>query len=245
MVSVIAHRGASGTYPENTMLAFIEAEKCGADGIELDVQLTKDNEIVIIHDTTVDRTTNGAGNVQDYTLEDIRKLKVNKTIRTLFSTSEIIPTLQEVFDWLTTNQLICHIELKNNKIAYTGLEEKVVALIKKYHFQNRVILSTFNENSLIYLQSLAPELEKAILTNKKLSKPWEYAKKLHLNGIHPKFTRITKENIQLTMEQGIAVRPYTVNSTKEMRKLIDIHCSGIITDYPKKAKEVILSMKKQ
>lgn len=235
MTYILAHRGSAGTHPENTMEAFFAAEKAGADGIELDVQLTADGEIVVIHDITVDRTTNGSGYVQDFTFEQIRKLKANFHSTHFFKKATRIPSLREVFEWLEGNGLICNIELKNAVKAYKGLEEKVIDLVREFCYERRTIISSFNHNSLVHCVHLAPEIQTAPLYNEVLFQPWDYAKSLQASGIHPKLKSISAEAIQASMDCGIAVRPYTVNRDRDMKKLFAINCSAIITDYPEKA----------
>lgn len=239
MTLLFAHRGSSATHPENTMSAFIAAYKDGADGIELDIQFTKDQQIVVIHDPTIDRTTNGKGRVMDYTLSELKKFKIKKGKFRFFTESSTIPTLMEVFDWLLTTNLLCNIELKNNKYPYKGLEEKVIQLIREYKLENRIIFSTFNEQSIRYLAEIAPDIKRAILTNKRWESPWEYVKSIQATDLHPKHTRITTKNIIDTMDKSIEVRPYTVNSPKEIKKLIAINCSAIITDYPARARKIM------
>lgn len=147
---VWAHRGASGWdkqyAPENTMPAFIKAYEMGADGIELDVQLTKDGEIVIIHDETVDRVSNGTGWVKDYTLNEIRKLNFAKQHPEYGFVT--IPTLQEFFQLMSKNNMLINIELKTGVIFYPKLEEKVLELAKQMDMSNRIIYSSFNHYSL-------------------------------------------------------------------------------------------------
>lgn len=235
MTYILAHRGSAGTHPENTMEAFIAAEKAGADGIELDVQLTADGEIVVIHDLTVDRTTNGSGYVKDFTFEQLRKLKANFHSTHFFKKAARIPSLREVFEWLEGNGLICNVELKNNVKAYKGLEEKVIGLVREFCLERRVIISSFNHNSLVHCIQLAPDIQTAPLYKEVLFRPWDYARTLQASGIHPNFKFISPEDIEAAMDCGIAVRPYTINKEKDMRKLFAINCSAIITDYPGKA----------
>ena len=124
MVQIFAHRGFSGYYPENTMLAFQKvAEETVADGIELDIQLTKDGEIVIMHDEMLDRTTNGSGWLKDHTLEELKMLSVGVNVKGFFP-RQTIPTLREYFTWLKTTKLITNIELKTSYFEYEGIEEK-------------------------------------------------------------------------------------------------------------------------
>lgn len=235
MTIILAHRGSAGTHPENTMESFIAAEAFGADGIELDVHLTLDGDIAVIHDTTVDRTTDGTGRVVDFTMEELKKLKANYHYKHFFKKTARIPSLREVFQWMDGNHLICNIELKNNDLPYEGLEEKVIALIKEFNYEDRIIISSFNHYSLVYIVNNWPEIETAPLYSDLLYKPWEYAKCLCSRGIHPKYKSVSDSIIKATMDEGIAVRPYTVNKERDIKRLLQINCSAIITDYPERA----------
>lgn len=123
MTLIFAHRGSAGTHPENTMSAFKEAARVGADGIETDVQLSKDGEVVIIHDEKLDRTTNASGYVKDRTLMELKTLNASATHKGKLS-KEKIPTLEELFIWLYDNQLFCNIELKNMLFLYPGFRRE-------------------------------------------------------------------------------------------------------------------------
>ncbi|GER66123.1 glycerophosphoryl diester phosphodiesterase [Weizmannia acidilactici] len=236
MTFIFAHRGSAGTHPENTMEAFLQAERAGADGIELDVQLSKDGEIVVIHDETVNRTTSGKGFVKDFTLAELQNLDVRDRFGVAGKLR--IPALKEVFGWLKTNRLLCNIELKTAKISYPSIEEKTVALIKAYQLEERVIFSSFNHYSIIHCYRLAPEIEIAPLYSEMLFMPWVYAKSIRAGGIHPRLVTTSDQIIQTAMENGIAVRPYTVNTEKDMRRLFEIGCTAIITDYPEMAERI-------
>ena len=128
---VWAHRGASGYAPENTLEAFKKAEKMKADGVELDVQLTKDGELVVIHDETVDRVSGEKGFVKDYTLKELKRLNVSKHMPS-YDKKTRIPTLDEVFDLLKNTEMTINIELKNGIVQYKNLEKKVLALVEEY-----------------------------------------------------------------------------------------------------------------
>lgn len=229
MTLIFAHRGFSALYPENTMLAFKKAGDAGADGIELDVQMTKDGEIVVIHDEKVNRTTDGTGYVKDLTYSEIKRLNagVNKT-----RLKSGVPSLREVLQWLTENQLICNIELKNNVFAYKGMEDKVIEMIREYRLAHRIILSSFNHYSLVYCRRLAPELETAPLLSQKIYRPWAYASLIGAQGIHPKYTTLSDDILQQSLANGVAVRPYTVNKGKHMQRLFHHGCTALITDDP-------------
>jgi glycerophosphoryl diester phosphodiesterase len=237
LTQIFAHRGFSAAFPENTMKAFIEAEKAGADGLEIDVQLTKDGEVVVIHDESVDRTTNGTGFVKDLTYKELRKLDASYKNKKWLK-KEPIPAFIELLEWLTTNRLICNVELKNGIFSYLGMEEKVVSLIRHYKLEDRIILSSFNHYSIVYSYQLAPEIETAPLYSEGIYMPWVYAKSIQSKGIHPKLIAAPDEIIIRAMENGIAVRPYTVNKEKDMQRLLDIGCTAFITDDPLKALKI-------
>ncbi|RLQ98289.1 glycerophosphodiester phosphodiesterase [Falsibacillus albus] len=237
MTQIFAHRGSAGTHPENTMQSFFEAEKVNADGIELDVQLSKDGEVVVIHDETLERTTNGKGFVKDFNLNELKKLDASYKFKT-FLKKPTIPSLREVLEWLTGNGLLCNIELKNGVFPYPSLEEKVISLVREYQLEDRIIISSFNHYSIVYCYRLAPEIQIAPLYSEGLFMPWVYAKSIHAGAIHPKLRAAPDEIILSSMENGVAVRPYTVNKKDDMLRLFQINCSAIITDYPAKAIEL-------
>ncbi|MEW8972267.1 MAG: glycerophosphodiester phosphodiesterase [Mesobacillus sp.] len=235
MTLILAHRGYAAEYPENTMLAFKEAEKAGADGLELDVQMTRDGELVVIHDEKVDRTTDGTGLVKDYTLGDLRKLDARFKFKEL-SRREQIPSLEEVLEWLAGTRLVCNIELKNSIIPYEGMEEKVIDMVRAYELSDRIIISSFNHYSIVQSYLLAPEIEIAPLLSEGLYMPWIYAQSIKAKGFHPHWRAAPDQIVTASLESGIEVRPYTVNKESELERLFKVNCSAVITDDPAKAK---------
>lgn len=234
MTQIFAHRGFSATHAENTMSSFLAAEKAGADGLELDVQLTSDGEIVVIHDEKIDRTTNGNGFVKDFSYREIRKFNANnKGFK-----KEPIPALEEVLEWMKTNKLLCNIEFKNGLIPYEGMEKKVIEMVRKYNLSDRIIISSFNHYSIVNSYRLAPEIETAPLFIESIYMPWVYSQSIKAKGIHPKHSTIPDQIVKTTMENGIAVRPYTVNREADMHRLFNVNCTAIITDNPVKARKV-------
>lgn len=163
-VNIWAHRGCSMAYPENTLSAFrAAAEIDGITGIELDVQLTKDNQIVVIHDETVDRTTNGTGNVRDFTLVELQEFQIQAKDGEV----EHIPTMEEVFALLKPyceeNGLLINIELKNSKVRYEGMEELLLELVKQYGLENYIVYSSFLPESMKMLKELDSNVKTGIL----------------------------------------------------------------------------------
>ncbi|WP_100331513.1 glycerophosphodiester phosphodiesterase [Bacillus xiapuensis] len=234
MTLIFAHRGYSAAAPENTMLSFQLAEEASADGIELDVQLTRDGCLAVIHDEKLDRTTNGKGYVKDWLWEEIRQLHASYKFPSLVHPPGI-PSLQQVFEWMRGNGLLCNIELKNNRFPYQGMEEKVIRLIRRYRYEERVIISSFNHYSLTKVHRLAPDLETAALYSSRLYMPWKYAAAIQAKAIHPNVRTVTKKMIASSLASGIHVRPYTINKEKQMKWLIAHQCSGFFTDDPQKA----------
>ena len=165
-MKIWAHRGCSQRYPENTLLAFEKAAAVhGLTGIELDIQLTRDGEMVVIHDERVDRTTEGMGYVRDYTLSRIKKLHIYADDKP----SQEVPTIAEVLDLLTPQMkagLKLNIELKNSVYPYSGMEEKIVELIQKKGLQEFVVYSSFYAASLEKLKRLDPAVELGILDSR-------------------------------------------------------------------------------
>lgn len=158
-----AHRGCSQNYPENTLLAFRKAAEIeGLTGIELDIQFTKDGYMVVFHDETIDRTTDGVGELRSYMLEELQSFKIDAG----GGKYERIPTLEEVFDLLEDRMkagLLLNIELKNSIFPYEGMEEKVIRLVHKRGLQKSVVYSSFSALSLEKIRSLEPDAEIGVL----------------------------------------------------------------------------------
>ncbi|WP_033828460.1 glycerophosphodiester phosphodiesterase [Bacillus andreraoultii] len=235
MTLIFGHRGSAGTYPENTMLSFKEAAQSGADGIELDVQLTRDGEIVIIHDQKVDRTTNGKGLVKNFTLKEIKQLNAGANFQKGKYEADI-PTLEEVLVWLSKTDLLINIEFKSFTIDNHDLEEKTVQFVRKYKLEERTIFSSFNHYAIVYCYRIAPEIETAPLYSEGLFMPWIYAESIKSKAIHPHYRVAPKRLVEAAQSYGINVRPYTVNKEDEIRRYIDWNTAAIITDYPELAR---------
>lgn len=236
-MEIIGHRGAAGTCPENTMVSFQRAIEEGASGIELDVHLSKDGEIIVIHDETVDRTTDGRGYIGELTYKDIRKLNAKYKFKE--HNKCMVPSLPEVFEWAKEEAFFINIELKNNVIEYPLLEWKVVDLVHQYGLKDRIVFSSFNHNSLARVLSYDSRFETAVLYSHKLFEPWHYAKHLGSDGLHPNSRNVTEVVVKAAHKEGLKVRPYTVNKKEEMLEMKKAGCDAIVTDYPKKAIELL------
>ncbi|PTX65063.1 glycerophosphoryl diester phosphodiesterase [Melghirimyces profundicolus] len=237
-VKVYAHRGYSSVAPENTMAAFRRAAEAGADGLELDVHLTKDGHVVVIHDYTLQRTTDGTGRVKDFTLEEIRRLDAGSWFGEEFR-CERVPLLEEVLGLAADRDLYLNIELKNNQYPEPGLENRVLELTERYGWTGKTVISSFNHHSLRKVKREKPDLDTAILYMSHLFEPWEYVQRAGLSSIHPYWPTVTKEMAESCRERGLPLRPFTVNRAGEMRRLVSIGVEAIITDKVETLLEVL------
>lgn len=238
MTKNFAHRGFSGCYPENTMLAFEKAVEVGADGIELDVQLTKDGEVVIIHDETIDRTTDGKGTVVSFTYEELQKFDASFKFRGQMGFNKI-PTLREYFELVKDTNIITNIELKTGINEYFGIEEKVWELIKEYKLEEKVIISSFNHYSILRMKKIAPSLKCGLLSETWIVDAGKYTENLGIECYHPHFANMTKDIVKEIKSHGIEINTWTVNKEEDMRDLIEKGIDIIIGNYPDLAKKVI------
>jgi glycerophosphoryl diester phosphodiesterase len=215
----IAHRGASGYEPENSLIAFQRAIELKADGIELDVHLSYDGELVVIHDETIDRTTKGIGEVKNFTSSQLKKFG--------------IPTLIEVFD-LVNRQCFINIELKG-----IGTTKPVNDLINHYitakkWVVNDFLISSFDWKMLEEFYHLNPKIRIGVLTEESIEKALVFAKKIKAFSINPDYILLTKEKVALLNENGFKIFPWTVNSDKDTQKMKSFEVNGIISNFPDK-----------
>lgn len=235
ITEIFAHRGACGYEPENTMEAFALAVEQGADGIELDVQLTKDGKLVIFHDETIDRMCHGTGWVKDFTLEELRKYEVcspeGKKGR--------IPTLREVLELVKPGNLKVNIELKTGIYWYPDIERLTVEEVKRQKMEERVIYSSFNHYSIQKLKEYAPEAETAYLYSDVILNVDEYAKKSGIQALHPALYHVLMADfLSEYKESGLKIRVWTVNEKEHIEALVREGADAIITNYPDRAVKI-------
>ncbi len=238
--TIIAHRGASAYAPENTMAAFQKAIELFADGIEFDVKCTRDGEMVIIHDQTLDRTTDGTGKVIENNLDELRGLDAGSSFSVEFK-GEKIPLLSEVLEEFS-NKCLLNIELTNYSSIRDGLAEKVATLVKKMGNQESVFFSSFHPNNLIVCKRILPTVPVALLALPgKMG--WFFRSGL-MNWISPEiinpfFKDVDQRYIERQHQRNRKVNVWTVNSEMELKKMIQINVDGIITDDPSLARRLI------
>jgi glycerophosphoryl diester phosphodiesterase len=235
---VWAHRGASGYAPENTLESFQKAVDLKADGVELDIQLTKDGEIVVCHDETIDRTSDHTGYIKDYTLKELKSFNFNRTHPEYAHAS--IPTMKEVFELLKPTGLTINIELKTGEFDYEGIEEKILALTKAEGFEDRVIYSSFNHYSILKIQKLNPQARTAFLYSDGNMDMPEYGKKNQVDALHPWWVNLRYPDFMDKCRQyGLEVNVWTVNTEEAVRYCVKQGVHAVIGNYPDLARKVI------
>lgn len=221
----IAHRGAKGYEPENTLKSFQKALDLNADGIELDVHLSSDGYIIVMHDETIDRTTNGKGLVNTLSLHELKSFLIDSKLQ--------IPTLKEVFD-LVDKKCLINIELKG-----LGTASKVVALIEEYISEKNwnyehFIVSSFDWNLLQETSNLNSKIQIGVLTETDLDKALAFAELIKARAINPDYQLLNLENTKKMQEHGFLVLPWTVDDEEDIQKIKSYNVDGIISDFPDK-----------
>ena len=219
----IGHRGAKGHAPENTLISFRKAIELDVDGIELDVHLTSDLQLICIHDDTLDRTTNGTGLINSFTLSELKALRIDNLHE--------IPTFEEVLD-LIDKKIFINIELKGKNTA-----KPVVDVIESYLNRgnwnyNHFLVSSFDWNALQEVRSLNPNIAVGVLTQTNLGLAIGFADFIQAKSLHPYFHILTAENTALMQQKGFQVFPWTVNELEDIQKIKSFHVDGIISDFP-------------
>ena len=231
-MKIWAHRGASGHAPENTLPAFELAHMMGADGIELDVQLTRDGVPVVIHDEKIDRVSDGTGYVKDYMLGELKAFNMNKSFPAYGKIT--VPTLAEVYDLIKNTDLMINLELKNSTVFYEKMEEKVLRLAEEKEMADRIIYSSFNHYSMRKIKQLLPSARVAFLYCDGIMDIAEYAKKYGACAVHPSVGCMKYPGVDVVKEchaKGIRVHVWTVNESADFEWLREKGADAAITNY--------------
>jgi len=230
MSMIYAHRGASAYAPENTLEAFALAVRMGADGIELDVHLSRDGQLVVIHDETVDRTTNGHGQVQDFTVAQLQALDASNHMDGFPNAK--IPTLAQVYDLLKDTDLWINVEVKTDAILYPDIEKKCLELAKEKGMEDRIIYSSFNHYTIATLRRLDKTAKLGLLYMSGLYEPWAYAKHVGAEYIHPFFPSLFLPGlVQGCAGNGVEINLWTIDDPQVMQQCLQLDV-GIITNKP-------------
>lgn len=238
MTKIWAHRGASGYYPENTLPSFQGAVDMKADGIELDIQLSKDGEIVVCHDELLDRTSSGKGLLCEKTLAELKELDFSYTHPECGHVT--IPTMREVFELIRPTDLIINIELKTGYLDYEGIEEKILDLTREMGMEDRVIYSSFNHYSIVKLQKLNPSTRTAFLYEDGPIDIPLYCAKYHVDAIHPLYFNLRYPDfLKQCRENNLEINVWTVNREDFARNCFKMGVHAIITNYPDKMRTLL------
>ena len=234
----IAHRGFCGKYPENSKRAFLEAVAVPAcDGLETDVHLSSDGQPVIIHDATLDRTSNGSGPVSAISFKELQKLDIGSWMDPQFA-GERIMHLDELLELVLQHDKVLNIELKNYEVAYSGIEQIVIDRVCAMKAADRVFFSSFNHISMEKCREINPDIPTGLLYMQPLLRAEEYAAG---HALHPNFRLFGLEPdlVERAHKKGIAVNTWTVNEEDEMRWCIKLGVDAIITNFPDKLAEIL------
>ena len=233
MSIILGHRGASGYAPENTLEAFRLAMDMGADGFELDVHLSKDGELIVMHDERVDRTTDGSGLIQSFTLKELKALDASNGMAKYKGAK--VPTLGELYDLIRDTRHVVNVEIKTDQIVYPDIAEKVLKLEQEKGMEGRILYSSFNHYTLMELRRIKSDVKYGILYSDGLYEPWKYARSIGAQYIHPHWrTLLYPGMIEGSLAAGVGINPWTVNDEEIMALCIQSGI-GVITNYPDKA----------
>jgi glycerophosphoryl diester phosphodiesterase len=235
----IAHRGFSGKYPENTKIAFARAIELGADMIELDVTLSKDKIPVVIHDDTLERTSNGKGKVRNVSLEKLKELDFGSWMNSKFS-EERIPTLEEVLQQIKKSKIWLNIEIKSSayekKFSESCIESQAIRLIEKYKLFNRIVISSFEPKILLRLRELSTKIKLAYLIEPDYKKlkldPIFFVTQIKAISLNMHKSQIKTEIFERASERNISVCVYTINTMDELKRMNKLGLAGVFTNFP-------------
>ncbi len=233
---VLAHRGDLAHAPENTLASFKQAIQKGADGIELDAKLTSDGHVIVFHDMTVERTTDGTGRVASLSLDAIRKLDAGGWFNEKFR-GERVPLLEEVFETLGRDKLI-NIELTNYSSPRDGLVDRVCELIERHGNAGQIIFSSFFESNLKRAAQLTPQIPRGLLAMPGLPGIWARSFGFmfgDFQALHPHITSVDRQQVQRVHRLNRRVHVWTANTPEEVKQLQEWNVDGILTDDPQAA----------
>lgn len=233
---IIAHRGASGYTPENTMAAFERAVQLGAGFIETDLHLTRDARFVAIHDDTLERTSNGHGLVRDHTLAELRALDVGLWYDRQFA-GERIPTLEEILTFARHHDVVFYLEIKHG--AAWGMHHTLVGVLQGAENAARTVVISFDASTLAPLPKLDPGIMMGLLADKSQPDLAKVATELGARQICPRANLITRELVDRAHAVDLQVVAWTVNDPDQMRSLIQTGVDGIMTDRPDRLRSVV------
>ncbi len=224
-VWIVGHRGAMGYRPENTMSSYVHALELGADWVECDVHLSRDGHLIVIHDETLDRTTNGHGLVRDHTLKELKQLDAGE--------GERIPTLNELLDWARHHDTVVDIEIKNAPLYYEGISDKVVAALREARMTEQAIVISFDHAAVGRIKELEPRVATGVLyACRPADAGLGLATAVNADALLPHYAYVTKEDVQTAHAAGLSVAPWATSDPDILRQLIAAQVDAIGTNHP-------------
>jgi glycerophosphoryl diester phosphodiesterase len=231
-VWVVGHRGAMGHCPENTMASFQRALELGADWIELDVHLTRDGALAVIHDESVDRTTDGHGLVKDHTLAELQRLDAGSWFGLEYA-GQRIPTLDQVLDWARQNATVVDIEIKNVPMFYAGIEDAVVKALKRTSMTEQVIVTSFDHCAVKRVKALDGCIATGVLyAGRPVDGGVGLARAADADAVLPQHAAVPAEDVEAAHAAGLVVAPWATSNPEDLRRLVTAGVDAIGTDHP-------------
>jgi len=229
----VAHRGSSGSYPENTRIALEKAIEAGVEMVEVDCQLSKDGAIVVIHDERLQRTARTKGFVRGKTLRELKKLDVGAWFKKSFKGERIL-TLEEVLQILG-GKVEINVDIKSNRQIASGIELKLLFILSHFDYLERCVISSFDYRVLRRIRELGPDSRIGILHGKEIKeKPFQLAREIGAESLHIQKELATPPVLERAAELGLKTLVWTVNDLREMEKFLALGVDGIISDFPEK-----------
>jgi len=237
---IIAHRGASGSAPENTMVAFRRAIELGADWLELDVCASRDGEVVVFHDDKLDRTTNGKGRVRDHTLAELKRFDAGSSFDSGFA-GEKIPSLKEVITLARTNRVGLLVEMKAGSHLGHGFEQKVTTQLAGQEMLGNSFMMSFDHAAVGRAKRIQPRVRTLLIVGRPMG-----ARKLvktirahDANGVTMNASHVSRSLVHSLQAEGLLVLVWTVNTVRQMRKFMGLGVDGITTNFPKRLAQLV------
>ena len=231
---LLAHRGFSGAYPENSPLAFqMAVEQTDVDGFESDVHISKDGKLIVFHDATLERTSNGSGYIKDHTYGDLLELDIGAWKSPEFA-GQHIWTLEQLLDFCRETKMLLNLELKNYEVFYEGLEQRVIDAVCARQMEDQVFVSSFNHISMQRFKELCPDIQTGLLYDKPFLDMDKYVERSNADNMHPRYMLLQyqPELMDLFHSRGMGVNTWTVNDEANIRDMLARGVDGIISNYP-------------
>lgn len=238
--TVLGHRGAKGHAPENTLASFEKAIELGATMVELDIHLSRDDELVVMHDAQVDRTTDGRGAIRDLRWEEIEQLDAGSWFGPEFAGARV-PRLEDVFD-AVADRILINVEVKTADRPYPGIVERLAEVLETRNLADRVVISSFEASYLKSLRPRLPDVELALLYSKPRPNACDEAVEAGWQSLHPHLSHVSKAFVDEAHAKGLAIRAWNPNEVERMRPLIADGVDGIGTDFPERLRALAEEM---